>query len=139
MFLPVFSSSESFCMDPLTAAGLAITAIATATGNITVAVIDNTSAAISRTVEFWAPTEADIATAKAAKVNSIEFDQRLNYNDKQEKYRNCLTKSKPESVITEHGVPVGCQDLMMAFVLCGGNAKASAAEMTATFNEFKKR
>ena len=132
MFLPIFSSNESFCADPVTATALITAAIITAGGPVAVAIIDHTSAAISRIANRLVPT------AEQAKINA-EHQEKLDYFNEKTKYQNCLATSKPDSAITTHGVPVGCQDIMMAFVLCGGNAKQDVAEMTATFHEFKQR
>jgi hypothetical protein len=117
MFLPLFSSSESLCMDPVTLAIVlaAIPAIGTP-------IINNASS-------YFFPTPVNTAVVEAAKIEAAKLRKQLNYLDE---------NSKPEGDKTAHGAPLACKEVMLAFILCGGNSENEAIAMTALFNKYNK-
>lgn len=135
MFLTIFSSNESLCMDPASQTVIIIGVVATAT----VTLINNSGSAINNVCHYYFPSAEDTAIATAAKVNTEAYREELSYFYKKNKYKDCLESSKPDSEITVHGVPVSCEKIMIAFVLCGERAEGEAIEITKRFNRYKKR
>jgi len=122
-------------MDPVAQAAILVGVAVTATATL----INNTGSAINNTCSYFFPSAEDTAIATAAKVNTERYREELSYFDKKNKYKDCLENSKQDSEITVHGVPVSCQKIMIAFVLCGGIAESEAIEITAKFNKYKTR
>ena len=133
MLLPLFSSSESLCMDPVTIA-IILVAIPAAV-KVAVPLINNTGSAINNICSSYYPTAIDTAIAEAAKVEAAKSRKELNYLDEETKFRDCLKNSKPDSDRTAHGVPTACEQLMHVFMLCGGDSENEITAMTKLFNK----
>jgi len=133
MFLPLFSSNELVCIDPVTTC-----AIAYIISNATVTIINNTGSAINNTCRYYFPTQADeaaikaateveIANATAAKADAkdaqidIEKSQVvLDFIEAEKKFRKCAAESDPDSEKTIIGIPIQCLELARIFIACGG-------------------
>ena len=133
MFPPLFSSSESLCMDPVSAS---IFGAAAVISNTTTTVINNTGSSIHNCFRYFFPTSADKEdTAKAdaaiaaSKVDiaasQIEIEKSLKVlavMEARKKFEKCAAESKPDCEKTVIGIPIDCLGLARALIACGGKA-----------------
>lgn len=116
LFLPVFYSNQLLCIDPATICGLILV-----TANIATPVIQ-------KTIDTYLPTAEQ-------QVINAEAQERLNYLNLRNQYKNCLKNSKPDSEQTVHEVPIDCKKIMFEFILCGSENEVIA--ITTNFNKYK--
>ena len=131
MFLPLFSNSESLCMDPVTAVIFGATVVIS---NATVTVINNTNSNINNGCRYFFPTPkdkedaaiADAITA-ASKVDiaasQIEIEKSIKvlaFIEARKKFEKCAAESKPGSKKNNKGIPIECKELANIFAACGG-------------------
>jgi len=101
MLLPLFSSNESLCLDPITTHIITLVA-----GSV---VTYSTSKIIEK-----------LDSSPEKQMIEMETRERLDFIDAKIKFKKCVTDSKPEDEKTKTGIPVQCKELARTFLACGG-------------------
>jgi|GEM_PF-2534917 len=125
MFLSLFSSSESLCVDPVTVS--IICGVVSIVSGVTIKVINDTidsyNLPVSKEVRV-AQDQASIAQAKAiteqADVSAAQFHVQLERFEVRNKLIKCMVGSKSESKKNNKEIPIECHDLARMFAACVG-------------------
>lgn len=100
MFLPIFSSNETLCVDP--------------TADVVITIVSNI-------ITFVAHKTIDSYNQKPDQAaRDAEANEYSHFIDARKKFRKCVVNSKPGSTKLANGIPTECNDLARAFSVCGG-------------------